>query len=151
MVRLATLLILVPFFLSAAEWTAFRMGPFEVYTDQNQKQSRNVLNHLEQLRWAFSYFTGKQEPSTLWPIRVVVSRQPTSKNLIAVNDAWRGFLNEKEDIPVEWNRQIVQLFIDHNLGRMPQEIEKGLIQALSTTEVSGTHIIIGQPPQNPDL
>ncbi len=151
MVRLAIFLILVPFFLSAAEWTTFRMGPFEVYTDKNQNQARSTLNHLEQLRWAFSYFTGKQEPSTLWPIRVVVSRQPTSKSLTALNDGWRGFLNEKEDMPVEWNRQIVQLLINHNLGRMPKEIEEGLVQVLSTTEVSGTHIIIGQPPKDPDL
>ena len=151
MIRQAILFLLVPFLTSAAEWTAYRAGPFEIYTDRNQKQSRITLNHVEQLRWAFSYFTGKQDPVTLWPIRIVVTNQPTSPQLTLINDGLRGFLNEKDDVPVAWNTQIIRTLIDDNLGRLPQEIEAGFIAVLSTTEVSGTHIIIGQPPAQPDL
>lgn len=151
MIRQAILFLLVPLLASAAEWTAYRTGPFEIYTDRNQKQSRTTLNHVEQLRWAFSYFTGKQDPGTLWPIRIIVTNQPTSPQFTLINDGLRGFLNEKDDVPVAWNTQIIRTLIDDNLKRLPKEIEDGLIAVLSTTEVSGTHIIIGQPPAQPDL
>ncbi len=123
------------------------MGPFEVFTDRDKDQARSTLNHLEQLRWAFAYFTGKQEPKSLFPIRIVITDKPASPKFVPVGDAWRGFLAHKEDIGPEWNTQVVRILMDENLGRMPSAIEDGLIQLLSTAEVSGTHVIIGQPPK----
>jgi hypothetical protein len=135
----------------AADWTVYRMGPFEVYTDRDKAKAREILNHLEQLRWAFSYFTGKAEPKTTFPVRVVITRRDTSAKLEPIADGWRGYLSEKDDIDPDWNAQIVRLLIESNLGRMPQEIEDGLIAALSTAEVSGTHVILGQPPAKQNL
>lgn len=151
MLRRAIVLLLFPLLLHADDWTVYRMGPFEVFTDQDKKQARSVLNHLEQLRWTFAYFTGKNEPKTLWPIRVVVSKRPTSPELTQISDGWQGFLNLKDDVPRGWNSQIVRIFIEDNLGRMPTEIEQGLIAVLSTVEVSGTHVIVGQPLEIPAL
>jgi hypothetical protein len=135
----------------AADWTVYRMGPFEVYTDRDKTKARETLNHLEQLRWAFSYFTGKAEPKTTFPIRLVLASQPTSPKLEPIADAWRGFLGPKDEVDRDWNAQVLRLLIEGNLGRMPQEIEDGLISALSTAEVSGTHVIVGQPPAKPGL
>lgn len=135
----------------AADWTVYRMGPFEVYTDRDKAKARETLNHLEQLRWAFSYFTGKTEPKMTFPIRLVLAGQASSAKLEPIADGWRAYLGPKDDIGREWNSQILRLLIEGNLGRMPQEIEDGLVSALSTAEVSGTHVIIGQPPASPDL
>ena len=149
--RLVAAAILLSTLASAAEWTVYRLGPFEVYADRNQDRARQVLNHLEQLRWAFSYFTGKADPKTTFPIRVIVSSKPSTPDLVPVADGWRGYLSLKDDIGPEWNARIVRLLIENNLGRMPREIEDGLAATLSTAEVSGTHIIIGQPPAKQDL
>jgi hypothetical protein len=149
--RCLTAAVLAATLASAADWTVYRMGPFEVFTDRNKDRARQTLNHLEQLRWAFSYFTGKDDPKTTFPIRIVVTRQPTTPKLAAIADGWRGFLSEKDDVSPEWNAQIVRLLIEGNLGRMPQEIEDGLVAALSTAEVSGTHVILGQPPAEQTL
>lgn len=136
---------------AGADWTLYRMGPFEVYTDRDKSKARETLNHLEQLRWAFGYFTGKDEPRTAFPIRIIVSRQGTTAALEAVSDGWRGYLSPKDDVSRDWNAQIVRLLIEGNLGRMPQAIEDGLVAVLSTAEVSGTHVIIGQPPKEQTL
>lgn len=135
----------------AADWTMYRMGPFEVYTDRDKSRAREILNQLEQLRWAFSYFSGKTEPKTTFPVRVLIAGRPLSPRLEAVSDAWRGYLGPKDDLPREWSAQIVRLLIEANLGRMPQAIEDGLVAALSTAEVSGTHVILGQPPKDQNL
>jgi hypothetical protein len=146
------LLLMLPAAVAAADsWTVYRMGPFEVFTTRDKKHARATLNHLEQFRWAFSYFTGKAEPKTLWPLRVVISRQPTKADWVLRNDGWIASLNEKDDVPREWNARLARLLIEANLGRMPREVEEGLVANLETAEVSGTHVIIGQPPARTDL
>jgi hypothetical protein len=149
--RRLALAILACTYGEAADWTVYRMGPFEVYTDRDPAAARETLNQLEQLRWAFGYFTGKDEPKLTFPVRVVLSGKSTSPRLEPVSDGWRGYLGPKQDISREWSAQIVRLLIESNLGRMPQAIEDGLVAVLSTAEVSGTHVIIGQPPKQQDL
>lgn len=137
--------------LAAADWTFYRTGPFEVHTDRDKKQARETLNHFEQLRWVFAQFTGKQEPRTLWPVRIIVTRGATWPSLRLQNDAWVGLLSDKDTVPVAWTGQFAQILVDDNLGRMPPEIERGFISLLSTAEVSGPHVILGQAPPQPDL
>jgi hypothetical protein len=135
----------------AADWTFYRSGPFEVFTERDKKQARDVLNHLEQLRWVFGQFTGKQEPRTLWPIRIFVTRAATAAALVERSDSWVGMLNDKDDVPRSWNAQLATILMEDNLGRMPLEFERGLVALLSTGEVSGVHVILGQAPARPDL
>ncbi len=137
--------------LVAADWTLYRSLPFEVQTDRDKKHAREVLNHLDQLRWAFSQITGKMEPRSLWPVKVIITRGTTSAQLKLVHDAWVGTLNEKADVPPAWNAQLTRILIEDNLGRMTPGIENGLADILSTAEVSGTHIILGQPIPQPTL
>ncbi len=137
--------------LAAADWTLYRSLPFEVSTDRDKKHAREVLNHLDQLRWAFSQISGKMEPRTLWPVKVIVTRGPSSPQLRLVHDAWVGTLDDKAEVPSAWNAQLAQIFIEDNLGRMTPEIERGLVAILSNAEVSGTHIILGQPVPKPTL
>ena len=147
--KLAALLVTSTLF--AADWTLYRQGPFEVVTDRDRKRARDVLNHLEQLRWAFGQLTGKVEPKTLWPIRVRIARDSTAPGFRTINDSWTATLSEKAEVPVGWNVEILQILIDNNLGRMPLEIERGLVAALSTAEVSGVHVVLGLAPPKPDL
>jgi hypothetical protein len=135
----------------AEEWTFYRSGPFEVYASRDQRHAREILNHLEQLRFAFGYFTGKTEAKTLWPMRIISGNHASVPKPLLVNDSWRARLSEKSDVPPAWNRELLQILVADNLGRMPAEIEAGLAAVLSTVEVSGTHIIVGQPPPGADL
>ena len=137
--------------VAAADWTLYRSLPFEVQTDRDKKHAREVLNHLDQLRWAFGQITGKLEARTLWPVKVVITRGPSSPQLRLVHDAWVGTLDDKADVPPAWNAQLARIFIEDNLGRMTPDIENGLTDILSNVEVSGTHIILGQPVPKPTL
>ncbi len=133
-----------------ADWVFFRSGPFEVHTDTDRKRAREVLNHLEQLRWMYGQFTGKPEPKTLWPVRVFVTKTGAPGFRLG-RDGWVGVLRPGDDVPPEWNAAVIRTLLDDNSGRMPDAIESGLIAALSTAEVSGVHVIVGQPPAQPTL
>lgn len=137
--------------LAAADWSSYKSGPFEVLSDKDKKHAQSTLNHLEQLRWAFEQVTGKKEPRTLWPVRIVVQRGPSSPNFRLINDGFGAVLGEKEDISRTLSAQLARILIEDNLGRMPAAIERGLVEVLSTAEVSGTHVILGQPPAEPTL
>lgn len=143
--------MLTAILLLAADWQSIKTGPFEVLSARDRKHAQTTLNHLEQVRWAFEQITGKKEPKTLWPVRIVVERSATLPELRLAQDSWTGVLNEKDEIPPAWNAQLARILIDDNLGRMPSSIERGLIDVLSTAEVSGTHVILGQPPAQPTL
>src|SRR5687767_2920209 len=112
---LALLVFSLP--VAGAEWTLYRMAPFEVLTQGDKKHAREVLNHLEQLRWTFGQLTGKAEPKTLWPVRVLITRGPTSPGFRAVNDGLTGVLAEKASVPVEWNAELLRIFMEGSLGR----------------------------------
>ncbi len=135
----------------AADWTLYRMGPFEVLTQGDKKHARDVLNHLEQLRWTFGQLTGTQEPKTPWPVRVLITRGATPAGFRAVNDGLTGVLAEKAPVPMEWNAELLKMFLASGLGRMPANIERGLVSTLMTAEVAGVHVITGLAPPQPDL
>ena len=57
-------------------WIAVKSGPFEIFTTGNERAAREKLMYLEQFREALRILTGKEEIGLVWPIDVVVFKNP---------------------------------------------------------------------------
>ena len=141
----------VPIFLLAADdhWTAIHSGPFEVFTDGSDHAAREKLMYLEQFRETLRIITGKQDIQSVWPIRVLVfknSRQmPVTPPLVLGRDARMLAIAENASFSREISKELARIFLYENTNRLPQPIEDGLIELLSTLEVNGTHVTLGRP------
>jgi hypothetical protein len=146
--RRLLLLASLPFALAADDrWTAVRSGPFEVFTNGSDRAAREKLMFLEQFRETLRVITGKQEIRLVWPVRVLVfKKQPTAAAAFALGrDARMGALSESGDFSRESRKELARVLLYENTNRLPQPIEDGIIELLSTLEVEGTHITIGAP------
>jgi hypothetical protein len=146
-VRLVALL-LSPALLAGADWMIIRSGPFEVVTNQDVKQARVVMNHLEQFRYVFGQTLNAGELKTLWPIRITVGKLTT--DLTLAQDCYSATITKSDGIPDQWNRALAELFLRESTARMPGEIERGLIAFFGTLEVDGVKVTGGRPPQERD-
>lgn len=113
----------------ADRWTLYRAGPFEVYSNGDEKVAKETLNLLEQFRHTFGTMLGKPELDAVFPVRVAVNKgikQPpvTRESLLDLG----------------------RTFIEDNAGRMPQGIEQGLVVLFSTLQVQGTRVTLGALP-----
>ena len=48
-----------------------------------------------------------------------------------------------------WLRDCGRIFLDSNTGRMPRDVEEGLLALFSTLEIHGTRVTLGAPPPQP--
>lgn len=145
-------LLCLPLVAPAEErWTVFRSGPLEVVTSGGERQAREALTTLEQFRHTFGAMLTKPDLQSVWPIRVTMVRggRKTSESLVLGRDAWTGELAQGAPIPPRWLNDCGRIFIDSNCGRMPAEIEAGLLELFSTLEVRGTRVTLGAPPPQP--
>ncbi|HYL73305.1 MAG TPA: hypothetical protein VEU96_03825 [Bryobacteraceae bacterium] len=130
--------------LAGAEdrWTGLRSGPFEVLTTGGDRPVREKLMYLEQFRETLRIITGKQEMRSVWPIRVVVVKSgPTP--LALGRDARMMAVTESGAFPRETLKELARILLYENTNRLPQEIESGIIELVSTLEVNGTHVTLG--------
>jgi len=134
----------------AEEWTVFRLGPFEVVTQNEQKSARVVMNHLEQVRHAFGQTVGQAELKARWPIRITVGGKTTSE-LVIDRDAYTATIAKNAAVPDQWNRALAEIFLNDGLARMPEPFERGLVEFFSTLNVDGVRVIAGAAPPKPTL
>ncbi|MGH9559058.1 MAG: hypothetical protein ACRD30_07445 [Bryobacteraceae bacterium] len=150
---------------SAANWTEYRIGPFRVASDAGDKSARDRLNEMEQLRYELGTLLGKDTlavggPSatrsqlqTVWPIDVILfSNQkeyaphalgkPFIEGGSSMLSAWTG------DTPLlrDFLRELARMLIDENSGVMPESIETGLCDLLSTLKAAGPRLQLGALP-----
>lgn len=99
----------------------------------------------EQLRQAFATLTGVQDPISVWPIRVVVSKGGTETRPELSRDS---YISRAGSTPLtrEWMAGCVRVLIDSNLNRLAPGVENGLISLLSTLQIKGTYLTLGAPP-----
>jgi len=145
------LLACLPFWLVAEDrWEAVKSGPFEVYTTGSDKIAREKLMYLEQFREALRVITGKQDLRSVWPIRVLVFKNTNQMPAASVpfalgRDARMLAVGESADFSRETLKELARIMLHENTNRLPQPIEDGLIELLSTLEVNGTHVTLGTP------
>lgn len=146
---------LLPFLLAAAplladDWTVFRLGPYEVITQSDQKSARVVLNHLEQFRHTYAQTLGQTELKARWPIRITVGGKATT-DLVIDRDAYTATIAKNARVPDQWNRSLAEIFLNDAIARMPEPFERGLIDFFSTLNVDGVRVVAGAPPPQPNL
>jgi hypothetical protein len=139
-----------------AEWSQFRSGPFEIYTDAGGRARETLLN-LEQFRHAVGLVLGDADMTTDIPVRVLVfdKRQDAAAHRLPESvrrgrDRYYVTLEAKEPFSPELRRALAKFLLESNTARMPAAIERGLVRLFSTLEIKGTHITVGRPPISPD-
>ena len=115
-----------------------RSGPFHVLSAVGDKAAREQMAQLEQFRHALGSALGKSDLHLVWPVRVLVLKNPGAQTLELGRDA---YMTSNVDLT-----KLARLLIDQNTQRLPSDIEEGLIALFSTLQVSGTHITLGTPP-----
>jgi hypothetical protein len=144
------LLFLLPALLFANNWTAFRYGPFEVLTENKEKEAREVLNYLEQLRHVTAAMVGAQEIQTVWPVRIVVLDGKRAKAYPALGLARDAWVASVAGVTPETAASVVKVLLDSWPGHVPPNIERGLVSLLATLDVDGTRVTLGIPPAQKD-
>jgi hypothetical protein len=133
----------------AEDWVIIRSGPFEVATNQDRKQARMVMNHLEQFRHVFGQTLNSGELKTLWPVRIVAGKITT--DLTLGEDAYSATIAKNDAVPAQWNEALARAFLQESAARMPEAIERGLVAYFSTLQVDGIKVTGGAPPAKPDM
>jgi hypothetical protein len=126
-------------------WTGLRSGPFEVLTTGSDKAAREKLMFLEQFRETIRVITGKQEMRSVWPIRVVIVKNGAARGPALGRDARMMAVTESGAFPRESLKELARVMLYENTNRLPQPIEAGIIELVSTLEVNGTHVTLGAP------
>jgi tetratricopeptide (TPR) repeat protein len=91
---------------------------------------------------------GKPELSPVWPIRIVVvnSAKAATPGIGFARDAFTGAAVVKGPLPSSLLSDIARLLIESGQGRLPSELENGLVNLFSTLEFRGSEVILGAPP-----
>ena len=151
MLKRLFLIAALPVLLGAEDhWEAVKSGPFEVYTDGSDKIAREKLMYLEQFREALRVITGKTEMRSVWPVRVLVFKNAKQMPAATVSfalgrDARMQAVAESSAFSRDSLKELARILLYENTNRLPQPIEDGLIELLSTLEVNGTHVTLGTP------
>lgn len=133
-----------------ADWQQCRSGPFEIWTDGFERQARQLLVRLEQLRHVFGTWTAKDDPISVWPIRVLLVKDKRAvPGWKLGRESWLGVLPAGAAPPPHWQREIARFLLESNLRRMPQAWEEGLLDLASTVQADGPKVTVGAPPPQP--
>ena len=146
--RLPALLLVLVALSAADRWVELRSGPFEVLTDAGERPGRARLNELEQFRNAVEQVLGQTELLPVWPIRIVVvnSAKEATPGIGFARDAFAGAVAVKGPLPSSLLGDIARILIESGQGRLPVEMESGLVSLFSTLEFRGSEVILGAPP-----
>lgn len=127
----------------------FRSGPFEVLSTRGEKEGREVLNFLEQLRNALGWQLGNADLQLTWPLRVLVvtDREHEYPLPHLGRDAYTMSVRTMTPEAIS---NVVKMMLDNWNGHLPKDLERGLIQVYSTLQVDGTRITLGTPPAQKD-
>ncbi len=136
----------------AADWVEYRSGPFHIFSNAGDRAARERLTQLEQLRFVLGAMLGKGELNTIWPIDLVLFAnqkeygphalpQPVVDGGSATLATWTADIA----LPRDLLRAITRRLLEDNAGRMPEEIENGICDLLSTIDVNATRVKIGAP------
>jgi tetratricopeptide (TPR) repeat protein len=149
--RIFCLLALAAILSRADEkWVRIRTGPFEILSSAGENAARDRAYEAEQLRYAFGAFTGIKEPVAMWPVRMVVRKGATPGSLVPGRDAYMSQAAPGAPLSREWKASCIRVLLDSNVNRMPAGIESGLMTLLSTLQVKGPLLTIGEPPPAPE-
>jgi hypothetical protein len=135
--------------ISAADtkWVQSHVGTTEIYSDGSNRTALEKLGVFEEFRFALGTLVGKPDLEISPPIRLLVSRNPSHPGtLIRGRDRLIIPLAADAPIPPGVYREMTKLLMDKNIQRLPEEIDRGIVDFFSTIEVHGVHVSWGAPP-----
>lgn len=126
-----------------------RNPPFEVASAAGVKPARELMSQFLQLRWYLGSLLDKPEMGSVFPIRVVVFKGNRAGQYPAAlrlgRDAYTAAVADSH-APPALMRQVAALLLRSNSGRMPDAVENGLLDLVSTLRANGPRVTIGAPP-----
>ncbi|MGH9582818.1 MAG: hypothetical protein ACRD4O_07780, partial [Bryobacteraceae bacterium] len=137
-------------FTHGGRWTELNIGPFYVDTQGDLGEARHELTQMEQVRWVLGGLLEVQDLPSLWPIRVVFTKEEVPAQ---IGFEWQDgqFLlvcPEGTHVPLG---AVAGILLDANMPRLPVEVESGLRELFSTLEARGSRVTWGGAPAHPDL
>ncbi len=142
------LIALLPLILPAEDkWIGLKSGPFEALSNTGDKPAREKLMYLEQFRETLRVITGKQEMRMVWPVRILILKNPPAVTapFALGRDARMMAVSESGAFSRDSLKEFARILLYENTTRLPQQVEEGLIELVSTLEVTGTRITLGAP------
>ncbi|HUQ92183.1 MAG TPA: hypothetical protein VM120_10930 [Bryobacteraceae bacterium] len=146
MLRIVGSLLFLLSSASAGNWEECRSGPFQVWTNGSERDARQLLVRLEQVRHVLGHLLGKPDPGALWTLRVIVAKGKQATPWTLGHDAWVSILPAGAAPPRAWQKEVARMLLESNARRMPAYWEDGLIDFFSTLEAQGPKITLGAPP-----
>ena len=148
---LVLLAVLLPQLLPADDhWIALKSGPFEVLSNAGDRAAREKLMLLEQFRETLRVITGKSEMRLVWPVRVVIFKNAADipsapKRFTLGRDTRMLAIPEAGALSRDDLKELARLLLYENTSRLPQYIEQGIIELVSTVQIDGPRITLGAP------
>jgi hypothetical protein len=125
----------------------------EIYSLAGERESQELLNHLEQFRYTFGTLLGSPDAGSVFPIRILFVRDArqtaeygTPGPLVLKREAWMAVTAARAQPSPELLSSLGRILLESNAGRMPPDIESGLVALFSTLDVKATHVTLGAPP-----
>lgn len=141
------ILLLASLPLPGEQWESCRSGPFEVWTNGSERDARQLLVRLEQVRYVLGRLLGNDDPASLWPARVLLMKgRNHSTPWVLGREGWVSLLPAGSAPSRQWMREVARMLLEANARRMPRYWEDGLEDLLSTLEAQGPKITLGLPP-----
>ncbi len=133
---------------SKADWQQLNIGPFSAYFQQDAVAARDALTQAEQVRWVLEGLLENKDLVPLWPIKVIYTtdRPPSAPEFVPQNGQYLFLLSPGKPVPLA---KIAELLVRDNTPRLPDEVESGLIDLLSTVHAKGSRVTWGGPPSQP--
>jgi hypothetical protein len=147
------MIALLPALLFADDrWIALKSGPFEVFSNAGDRPAREKLMYLEQFREAMRVITGRQEMQLIWPVHVIISKGGSegAKPFALGRDARMASIGESGAFSRDSLMELARILLHDNTGRLPADVEKGIIELVSTLQVDGVRVTLGAPVPEPE-
>jgi hypothetical protein len=137
-------------FSHGEHWTELNIGPFHVDTQGDIREARDALTQVEQVRWVLSGLLEVQDLQSIWPIRVVFTKEdvPAQIGFEWQNGQYLLVCRPGTHVPLD---SLAGILLDANTPRLPAEVDSGLRQLFSTLEAHGSRVTWGGAPAHPDL
>ncbi len=119
-------------------WSELNIGPFYIYSHGDTGAARDDLTQLEQLRWVLEGLLESKDLHSLWPIRIVLTRDAATKSeFIEQNGQYVLACAPGAKLPLD---QVAGILLDDNTPRLPPDAEQGLRELFSTLEAHGSRV-----------
>lgn len=156
--RAVTLAIALAFnaaLLLAATWTRVAAGKYEILTDGPGKEAERAALTIQQVDGALTRILGPL-PASAPPVRVVVFRDERDFRKFSGSAITRGFFQssaERDYLVLTlsvWLKDRVlkhemgHLFLVHTTGPLPQWLEEGTAEFLSSLQIGGGKALVGR-------